>query len=113
MKLVDMKRSKKDVEPAKLGKSAPMMDPYPYGLSITLGRDELRKLGITRLPSVGDDIPLETLAHVTAVEERTSADGGKRCEIRLELRKIAIDHDDSPEGVAKGALAAMDAALED
>lgn len=59
--MINMKTSKKE---ADLVASESMDSPeYPYGLRISLDNESLEKLGITKLPDVGEQMHL--VAHVT------------------------------------------------
>lgn len=57
---------------------------YPYGLCISLGKDELEKLGITALPKVGG----EMMIHAKAMIKSTSAyeTQGEGTDMRVELQ---------------------------
>lgn len=109
--LTDMKRTKAEKESRNTatGKSLGG-DDYPYGLELSLGPDELSKLGIKTLPAVGSKMKLRGHAHVTSVSEDHSEGSKKRRNVRLQLRKLALDHA-APEDVQAGAKAAMDKAL--
>jgi hypothetical protein len=113
--LVDLKRTKaeqKESSPMQVG--AGKGDDYPYGLGITLDHDSLKKLGVNKLPKAGDKIHLHAHAHVRSVEERHEDGGKKRREMRLELRKMRLEHSDDgtqEENAKAGAKAAMDKAL--
>lgn len=119
-KLVDLKRTKQERE--KHSKPEPFRgDDYPYGLSVTLGHDELEKLGMKTLPKAGTKIKLHAHAHVKSTEDRTEDGGKRRRSMTLELRHMALEGggqgatDDSGESARgsklKGARAAMDKAL--
>lgn len=60
MKLVDMKLDKK-----------PEMEEqeYPYGLSLSIGMEQLQKLGFKELPRMGDYMTIQAKACVTSVME--------------------------------------------
>jgi hypothetical protein len=114
MALVEMKRSKaakkKDAEGPSIGG-----DDYPYGLRVNLDHESLQKLGIDKLPSVGDKMHLHAHAHVVSAEERSSEGGKKHRSVSLELRKMQIgEHEGetaSQTRLANGAKKAMDEVL--
>lgn len=89
----DMKRTKKDLDKHK---DADAMSPigaqndYPHGLSVHLDHESLSKLGMHKLPKVGDKLHLHAHAHVTSVREE-HRDGGKaNRHIELQLRKMDL-----------------------
>jgi len=92
---------------------------YPYGLGVSLGHDELTKLGIHTLPTVGSKIMLHAHAHVKSASESSRDGGRKERRVELELRHMNVDGgksgtpkaDTSEEGMRKGAKAAMDKVL--
>lgn len=70
MKLVDMKREE-EKEPEEVAMSG-SMSPYPYGLCIHLDKDEMDKLGITELPSVGMEYHIFAVGQVNSVSQSAS-----------------------------------------
>lgn len=118
MAMVDMKRSKKERkeanEPTKLG--GPGGDDYPYGLHVHLDHESLEKLGMDKLPRVGQKLHLHAHAHVTEVSEEHRDGGKKHRRVALQLRKLDVKDAGSESAreaaTAKGAKGAMDAALE-
>ncbi len=113
MALVDMKRTpaEKKAEKAKYDSIGPASgDDYPYGLHINLDHEMLSKLGIDKLPAVGDKMHLHAHAHVTEVSEESREGGKKRRSLRLQMRKMQVEPATKPSA-AEGAKAAMDKAL--
>jgi len=45
---------------------------FPWGLSLNLGKDELEKVGIAKLPEVGDEFTIIAIAKVTRVSQSAS-----------------------------------------
>lgn len=120
MAMVDMKRSKAE----KKSTDTPMKSPgddYGYGLEVRLEHEHLKKLGITKLPQVGQKMNLAAHAHVTNVSEHHGeGDSTPRRHVTLQLRKMELgtgaQSTDAPdeeqaEESKKGARAAMDSAL--
>lgn len=72
---------------------------YPYGLSISLGEDELEKLGIRTedgkldLPEVGDIISLVAAAKVTSVSSREEMSGEVCCRVELQITHLGLGED--------------------
>lgn len=87
MALVNMKQQPKREEmPGAIEADEPR---YPYGLCISLGKDELEKLGITALPKVGS----EMMVTAKAVVKSTSAydTQGEGQDMRVELQITDMD----------------------
>lgn len=63
---------------------------YPYGLRITLGTDELKKLGIDKLPGLGDSIKIEAECDVVSVSESESLYGEHRC-VELQITAMEVE----------------------
>lgn len=69
--------------------SAPM---YPYGLCISLGTEQLKKLGLDDGVEAGDHIDLHAIGKVTSVSIR-DVDGSEP-DHRVEIQLIAIECED-------------------
>lgn len=115
--LVDMKRSKADKKDESKKYDSPSFgqEDYHHGLSVSLGHEELSKLGIHTMPQVGDKFHMHAHAHVTSAHEHSREGGKKERRIELQLRKMAVQNageQDTHEGKLKGAKAAMDKALD-
>ena len=99
--LVSMKRTKAEVKEM----SAPTAmddEQYPYGLRISLQNDELEKLGIDKLPGVGDTFELEAIVVVKSVSAGQSEGGEKRRSIELQITEMCLE----TEGEAPNKVAA-------
>lgn len=82
MALINMKsKPEREEMPGEIERDEPR---YPYGLCISLGKDELEKLGITALPKVGG----EMMIHAKAMIKSTSAyeTQGEGTDMRVELQ---------------------------
>jgi len=67
---------------------------YDYGLEIRLDTRSLKKLGIDKLPSVGDTMKLEANVRVDAVREEEHIREGKESEpdrnVTLQIQKMSL-----------------------
>lgn len=73
MMLVDMKRTEADMESGPAAMPDAM---YPYGLNICLDKDELDKLGITKLPLIGREFHGIFVASVTRISQSADLNMG-------------------------------------
>lgn len=66
---------------------------YPYGLSIYLDDDTLKKLGITDLPKVGTSMPATITVMVTGTSQRAtqSSKDGKQLRTCVDLQITDMD----------------------
>lgn len=109
----DMKRTKAEKKGEGTLKAPSMtQDDYPYGLRVRLEHESLNKLGMSKLPKVGDKLHLHAHAHVVSTEERSGEDGKKRRHVEVELRKMDLGGAPKDEAeLNKGAKRIMDKAL--
>jgi hypothetical protein len=111
----DMKQTKAETK-AQYGlppkSDAPAGDTYPHGLSVRLDHESLSKLGVNKLPAVGDKLHLHAHAHVTHVSEEHGEGGKSRRHVELQLRKMDLQQKPNDEAEQKeGMKAAMNKAL--
>lgn len=65
-KPVDMKRTSKEVKAIEKRNDGPYEPPaYPRGLDLHLGTDEMQKLGLKSLPTIGTEFKIMGTARVT------------------------------------------------
>lgn len=64
---------------------------YPYGLCISLGKDELEKLGITVLPKVGTEMMVHAMAYVKSTSAYETQGEGEKMSIELQITDMAIE----------------------
>lgn len=98
-KLVSMARTKAEKKAAEdRYKAMPSSgEDYPYGLCLTLGKDELEKLGVDELPNVGDEISLDVVVKVTRVSASASeTDDQKSVELQVTKMAVEMPDDDTP-----------------
>lgn len=113
--LTDMKRTPTDKKAEEKKHERIGQEDYPYGLRVSLGHEEMAKLGIDSMPKVGDKVHLQSHAHVISTHEH-SRDGQKPNRgVELELRHMAVGSKPQEGMVANpaadGAKNAMDNAL--
>lgn len=95
-KLVSMKLSKADQkeEMSPISATTPQ---FPYGLCLRLDGDELDKLGITALPSVGDEFRINASGCVTSVAELNRADAESR-NVEIQITMLGLENEGQPDG---------------
>lgn len=89
MKLIDMKRKAKEVNKVS---EVPMSTrgSYPYGLKISLEKEDLKKLNLKLSDfNIGDTIDIISNATVTSMRSSES-DGYNSSNLEFELRKISL-----------------------
>jgi hypothetical protein len=91
--LTSMKRAVKRAKSDKVMSSAP--DPYPYGLSIDLDEDGLKKLGLNINDfSVGDTVELHASATVRALRQSEENSGSSET-MSLQITDLCVEPDDT------------------
>lgn len=92
--MVDMKRDPKEAE-----ESVAMDQPvYPYGLCLSLGHEELEKLGIGQGElNVNDMLHLHALATVTSVSSHDNIASGQSCRVELQITHISAIESETEE----------------
>ena len=63
---------------------------YPYGLCISLGKDELEKLGITALPKVGTEMMIMAKCYVKMTRAYETQGEGEDMGIELQITDMEI-----------------------
>ena len=89
--LVDMKYSKAEMkeEAKEVGPSGQPAQ-YPWGLCISLEKDELDKLGIKDLPDVGGEVHFMAVAKVTSVNQSASVTQGEDTRVGLQIIMMQV-----------------------
>ncbi|MFM0151444.1 capsid staple protein [Paraburkholderia sediminicola] len=103
MKLVNMERTaaeKKAAEERWTVESETGPD-YPYGLCISLGGDEMEKLGIKELPDIGTELNLTAVVKVTSISKSESEKGPGYKSVSLQIVEMALDDDNGPSAADK------------
>lgn len=90
IKIVDMKRPPEKIKETK-SPSYYEGDRYPYGLQITLNKQEISKLGLdlTKI-KVGEQVKIEAFATVTAIRATDSLDSSSKT-VELQIKKMGCD----------------------
>ena len=52
---------------------------YPYGTCLDLNDESLQKLGITKLPNVGEEVTIQAKAKVTRISAYVEQGGAEQC----------------------------------
>lgn len=65
---------------------------YPYGLTLTLGEDELEKLGLDQDCDVGDMIDVRAFAEVTSISKNKDC-----CRVELQIVRMAVENETTEE----------------
>lgn len=86
--LVSMKRTRKDKKNSGHEISTSGED-FPFGLSLNLDDESLAKLGITKLPGVGEEMIVAGIGKVESVSERSDSNRKSR-NVTIQLEKLAI-----------------------
>tara|TARA_R100001463_G_scaffold53095_1_gene104054 strand:+ start:735 stop:1112 length:378 start_codon:yes stop_codon:yes gene_type:complete len=88
MDLIDLKK-----EPEQAYSEGEMYEDQPaysYGLCISLGEEELAKLGIEELPAAGAEMMIKAMAYVKTASEKKEMDGTSK-HLELQICAMGID----------------------
>jgi hypothetical protein len=94
-KMVDLARAPAEVKKANTVNYKP--SPYGYGTSISLDHDQLKKLGITELPEVGDEYSITASGKVTSASKNSSEESGSRTSLSIQITHLKLTHEDEAE----------------
>lgn len=97
MKLVNMKRTE-EKKTENMAIASPDSPVYPYGLNISLGHEEIKKLGLKELPKVGSKMKMMAMVEITSVSQYESK-GGVDGSISLQITDLGFE---SPKREFKG-----------
>lgn len=105
--MISLKLSKKDSE-ENVEVAAPVGsvgNRYPWGARLQLEQDTLDKLGINKLPAVGDKLMIEAKCEVISVRQ---SEDGKSMELQITDMDLENDGDEVTEGeLTRGESGAM------
>lgn len=99
-KLVSMKETAAEEKAEQASLDSPAPD-YPYGLRLSLGRNELKKLGMKDLPEIGDEFEIVARGKVVSISQSESerGDGYKCADIQItEMSLTDPDEEAEPDG---------------
>ena len=103
MKLPHMQDMSIDTQaPESMGVPCALGEPvnkYPYGLSISLGDAELKKLGLTNDCEVGEFVHLFCMAKVTGKSSNDTESGERNC-VNLQITHMGCESEDSENAEA-------------
>lgn len=106
MKIVSMERTEAEKKAAEERyKEGPTLagPDYPYGLCLSLEKDELAKLGVEKLPEVGDEFHVYAVTKVTRVSQSASEGGEDSKGIELQITDMGVLHEDEGDAFSKAA----------
>lgn len=88
MAMINMKQAvKREEMPGEIEADEPR---YPYGLCISLGKEELEKLGITALPKVGGEMMITAKAVVKSTSAYDTQGQGQDMRVELQITDMDI-----------------------
>ncbi len=95
MALINMKQQPKREEmPGAIESDEPR---YPYGLCISLGKEELEKLGITALPKVGGEMMITAKAVVKSTSAYDTQGEGTDMRVELQITDMGLGQTDDAQ----------------
>lgn len=74
-----------------LPSSRPKGDQYPWGLSISLDAEAMKKLGLKSAPKVGTVMKLTAKVKVQSRGEHESEEGGESRDCSLQITDLAVE----------------------
>lgn len=96
-KMKSMKLSKSENGGNEVALSSPEMK-YPYGLRLELNDETMKKLGLEKLPEVGEKLELHAKVVVERVSQSDTKEGGKRQDMSLQITDMCFgDYEEDEE----------------
>jgi hypothetical protein len=92
-----MKHTAKEREEASEEAKEMQGPEYPWGLKITLGEDELEKLGLGENPKSGTRFKIEAEGYVCAERQGSSDDYVDDRSVTIQLTSVAVEPDGDEE----------------
>lgn len=91
-KLVDMKNTAKQAKEQTGAPVSSSREKYPYGLSISLEKEQIKKLGIKMDGlKVGKKGKLTAEYEITSISERQTQGGDDSQSMQLQITKMAVE----------------------
>lgn len=93
--MIDMARTPEEAKESAEKQGFPTDSPvYPYGLAISLGEEELEKLGVDYSDwSVGDLFHLHAMTKITSISER-EMENGNCCRVEMQIIALTGESED-------------------
>lgn len=88
MAIVDMALTAAEAKETMYSSDPSEAPKYPYGLNLDLNDDTLKKLGIGKLPQVGDEVAITAVAKVTRISAYDEQGGTEQC---LSLQIVGME----------------------
>lgn len=88
---VSMKRTAKQKKGSNEPVPMPPGEDYPWGLRLSLNKESLDKLGMSKLPRVGETFELEAKVQVVAVSENKSLGGDQSRSVDLQITDCCLE----------------------
>lgn len=100
MAMINMKQeAEREEMPGEVEYDEPM---YPYGLCLSLEQDQMEKLGITALPSVGTEMTITAKVFVKGTSAYETQ-GGKDMSMQLQITDMEIGASDKAPTAERSA----------
>lgn len=64
---------------------------YPYGTCLDLNDDTLKKLGITKMPAIGEEVAITAIAKVTRLSMEEEEQGGAEMYLSLQITQMEVN----------------------
>lgn len=88
MAMINMKsKPEREEAPGEIESDEPR---YPYGLCLSLEKEQLEKLGITALPKVGTEMTVTAKAYVKSTSAYETQGEGERMSFHLQITDMEL-----------------------
>ena len=88
--MISMKRKPDGENSTAMPVEGSSKEEYPYGLCISLGKEELKKLGITQPPSVGSKMTITAAVFVKSASTHEYVGDDKEMNVSLQITDMEI-----------------------